>query len=98
MDATTYASRGQGRTVALSLKLAEVTFMRSETGEDPILLLDDVMSELDNARRAALAQVVSDASQALITTTDLDEFSTEFRERVRVLQICNGALLESTGF
>jgi len=72
--------------------------MRSETGEDPVLLLDDVMSELDNARRAALAQVVSDASQALITTTDLDEFSTEFREHVRVLQICNGALLESTGF
>lgn len=98
MDATTYASRGQGRTVALSLKLAEVDFMRSETGEDPVLLLDDVMSELDYTRRIALAQVVSKSSQAIITTTDLDEFSAEFREHVRVLQVCDGTIIESAGF
>ncbi len=98
MDATTYASRGQGRTVALSLKLAEVTLMRSETGEDPVLLLDDVMSELDHARRDALAQVLNQSSQALITTTDLDEFSAEFREHVRVLQVCDGAIREPAGF
>jgi DNA replication and repair protein RecF len=90
MDATTYASRGQGRTVALSLKLGEVTLMRGETGEDPVLLLDDVMSELDNARRDALAQVVVDSPQAFITTTDLNEFSQDFLERVRVLRICDG--------
>lgn len=94
MDATTYASRGQGRTIALSLKLGEVALMRGETGEDPVLLLDDVMSELDSARRAALAQVVIDSPQAFITTTDLDEFSHEFRERARVLQVCEGKILE----
>jgi DNA replication and repair protein RecF len=93
MDATTYASRGQGRTVALSLKLGEVALMRAETGEAPILLLDDVMSELDPARRAALAQVLIASPQAFITTTDLDEFSLEFRERARVLQICEGKIL-----
>jgi DNA replication and repair protein RecF len=93
IDAITYASRGQGRTIALSLKLAEVALMKKETGEDPILLLDDVMSELDASRRAALAQTVIDAPQALITATDLQDFTPEFLERARVLQVCEGAIL-----
>ncbi len=93
IDAITYASRGQGRTIALSLKLAEVALMKKETGEDPILLLDDVMSELDAARRAALAQTVIDAPQALITATDLQDFTPEFLERARVLQVCDGAIM-----
>ena len=90
IDATTYASRGQGRTVALSLKLAEVALMRGETGEDPVLLLDDVMSELDSDRRVALAQVVIDSPQAIITTTDLGEFSQAFLDRARILSVCRG--------
>ncbi len=93
IDAITYASRGQGRTIALSLKLAEVALMKKETGEDPILLLDDVMSELDASRRAALAQTVIDAPQAIITATDLQDFTPEFLERARVLQVCDGAIL-----
>ena len=93
IDAITYASRGQGRTIALSLKLAEVALMRQETGEDPILLLDDVMSELDASRRAALAQTVIDAPQAIITATDLQDFTPEFLARARVLQVCEGAIL-----
>ncbi|MBM3127952.1 MAG: DNA replication/repair protein RecF [Chloroflexi bacterium] len=92
MDATTYASRGQGRTIALALKLAEVALMRAETGEDPVLLLDDVMSELDAARRGALAQAVLDASQAIITATDLEDFAPEFLERARVLKVCDGSI------
>jgi DNA replication and repair protein RecF len=92
MDATTYASRGQGRTIALALKLAEVRLMRAETGEDPVLLLDDVMSELDAARRAALAQAVQDTSQAIITTPDLADFSSEFVENARVWRVCDGML------
>jgi len=93
MDATTYASRGQGRTIALSLKLAEVALMRAETGEDPVLLLDDVMSELDAARRAALAQAVLDAPQAIITATDLADFSQEFLESAHVLRVCDGNIV-----
>jgi DNA replication and repair protein RecF len=90
IDANTYASRGQGRTIALSLKLAEVALMRAETGEDPILLLDDVMSELDAPRRAALARVVMDAPQAILTTTDLADLPNEFVENVRVLHVSDG--------
>jgi DNA replication and repair protein RecF len=92
MDAITYASRGQGRTIALSLKLAEVELMRAETGEDPVLLLDDVMSELDAERRAALSQTVIDAPQAIITATDLSDFSEEFLSRAWVLRACEGVI------
>ena len=52
VDMTLYGSRGQQRTTALALKLAEVELMTQSTGEAPLLLLDDVMSELDAARRA----------------------------------------------
>ena len=93
IDAITYASRGQGRTIALSLKLAEVALMRAETGEDPVLLLDDVMSELDAPRRAALAQAVMDAPQAIITATDLTDFTPEFLERAHVLRMCDGQVM-----
>lgn len=93
IDAITYASRGQGRTIALSLKLAEVALMRAETGEDPVLLLDDVMSELDAPRRAALAQAVMDAPQAIITATDLGDFTPEFLERAHVLRMCDGQVM-----
>ncbi len=92
MDAITYASRGQGRTIALALKLAEVALMRAETGEAPVLLLDDVMSELDAARRAALAQTMLDAPQAIITTTDCADFPPEFLARAHALNICDGRL------
>ncbi len=97
VDATTYASRGQGRTVALSLKLAEVRLMRAETGEEPVLLLDDVMSELDAPRRAALSQTVIDSPQAIITATDLDDFTGEFLARARVLKACDGRVEAANG-
>jgi DNA replication and repair protein RecF len=77
----------------VSLKLAEVALMRAETGEDPVLLLDDVMSELDAARRAALAQAVLDAPQAIITATDLADFSQEFLESAHVLRVCDGNIV-----
>ena len=92
MDAITYASRGQGRTIALSLKLAEVELMREQTGQDPVLLLDDVMSELDVTRRTALAHTVMNASQAIITATDLSDFDEEFLSRARVMRMREGGI------
>lgn len=93
MDAITYASRGQGRTIALSLKLAEVALMRMETGEEPVLLLDDVMSELDAPRRAALSQTVINSPQAIITATDLEDFTGELLARARILRACEGQIV-----
>ena len=71
-----YASRAQQRSVALALRLAESDLLRSRTGESPILLLDDLFSELDPARREATAQALSetlaDGGQLLVTTADAE--------------------------
>ena len=69
-----YGSQGQQRTAVLSLKLSELEYMKSETSEYPILLLDDVMSELDDSRRKALIDFVRQRIQTFITTTDVEMF------------------------
>jgi DNA replication and repair protein RecF len=70
MDLAVYGSRGQQRSAALATKLAELHFLQEETGEEPILLLDDVLSELDEERRAYLLALVRDMEQVLLTTTE----------------------------
>ena len=72
LEASTYASRGQARTLALTLKLAEGEILTEDTGEKPILLLDDILSELDVFRRRKLLEHVSESQQAMLSTTDLD--------------------------
>ncbi len=77
-DMGTYGSRGQNRTVALSLKLAEAQLIAARTGDPPILLLDDVLSELDARRRHHLLQAASGYQQVLITSSDIDRFEEDF--------------------
>jgi len=72
-DARLYASQGQQRTAVLALKLAELQFMTEEIGEAPVLLLDDVASELDPNRRNYLLAVVQEGVQSFITCTDLKD-------------------------
>ena len=88
-----YGSRGQQRTVALSLKLAESEFMLTRTGETPVLLLDDVLSELDHSRREHLLETVSQYHQVLITTTDLDRFPSEFLQRIEKFEVKHGEIV-----
>ena len=83
----TFGSRGQQRTGALALKLAELQAMAAETREKPILLLDDVMSELDAQRRTALLGALADVRQGIVTTTDWAHFSPEFRREAQQIQI-----------
>ena len=74
----TFGSQGQQRTGVLSLKLAELEFIRSETGEYPVLLLDDVMSELDVVRRHKLLEFIRrERIQTMITATDEAYFPKE---------------------
>jgi DNA replication and repair protein RecF len=89
-DLRTYGSRGQQRSAALSLKLAEVSAMTGATGSAPLLLLDDVMSELDAERRAMLLTVINDVPQAIVTTTDWEDFSPELRQRARRFRVYSG--------
>ena len=73
-DARVYGSQGQQRTAALSLRLSELRVMRDASGEWPILMLDDVMSELDPARRRSLVTYLEDV-QTIITCTDADDLA-----------------------
>ena len=73
MDVRKFGSQGQQRCAALSLKLAEIELVKSTTGDTPILLLDDVLSELDKNRQNYLLNHIHDI-QAMITCTGLDEF------------------------
>jgi DNA replication and repair protein RecF len=94
IDLTIYGSRGQQRTAALALKLAEVKLISQEVGEQPILLLDDVMSELDDARRGYLMQMIDGAQQAILTTTDLKDYSIEFLTEATLLRVREGRIEE----
>ena len=70
IPANNYASRGQSRTVALSLRLAESAFLMEARGEEPILLLDDVLSELDENRRLKILEQSTRYQQVLVTSAD----------------------------
>jgi DNA replication and repair protein RecF len=88
----TYGSRGQQRTVALAAKLGELAFMRTVTGKEPILLLDDVFSELDFARREYLLRQVLNHEQVLITATDFASFPEEILSRAHQYRVTNGEI------
>ncbi len=92
-DLAVYGSRGQQRTAVLALKLAEVGWMEAQTGDRPILLLDDILSELDASRRQyVLDTVQARAEQVLITTTDLNLFGeqTALRELAALYRVEGG--------
>lgn len=72
VDARTFASQGEQRSLALSLRLAERDLIADIRGEDPVLLLDDVFSELDEHRRARLAELVVTSGQTIATATSVD--------------------------
>jgi DNA replication and repair protein RecF len=94
-DAGIYGSRGQQRTAALALKLAEVDLMRRETGHQPLLLLDDVLSELDAQRRRFLVEWLSSADgpeQAVVTTTNLHALPPDFAQACQMWRVEMGRL------
>ncbi|HMA34751.1 MAG TPA: DNA replication/repair protein RecF [Chloroflexia bacterium] len=95
----TFGSRGQQRTAVLALKLAEVALMRAETGDSPVLLLDDILSELDTRRRSFLLHALAGPlaptdrpPQVLITTTDWTPFDPGFLAGVTRFEVDEGEL------
>jgi DNA replication and repair protein RecF len=87
--AASFGSRGQQRTAALALRVAEAHLLHARSGERPILLLDDVLSELDESRRASVLAAI-DADQVWITSPDPDRFDTAFVANAQTWQITNG--------
>lgn len=92
-DVRVYGSQGQQRTTALSLKLSEIELIRKRRAERPVLLLDDVFSELDGDRQARLLDVVSDC-QSFITCTHLEEFAQIETLPMQVWHVENGRVSE----
>ncbi len=94
IDLGVYGSRGQSRTAILALKLAEVAWLKEETGQWPVLLLDEVLAELDVQRRTDLLERLADIEQALLTTADLEAFSKDFIRQATLWRIYAGQLEE----
>lgn len=94
IDLSIYGSRGQIRTAVTALKLAEVYWLTAQTGELPVLLLDETLAELDQQRRQGLLGVLEQNSQSILTTTDLHLFTPAFVDKCRVWVIHDGEIKE----
>ena len=92
LDARLYGSQGQQRTVALSLKLAEFRLIEEYVGEPPVMLLDDVMSDLDDTRRKHLLHWVRRRCQTFITCTSLRAFPKEILAEAATFQVTAGTI------
>jgi DNA replication and repair protein RecF len=92
VDMNIYGSRGQQRTTALSLKLAEVEWVTQEKQDKPVLLLDDVISELDAPHRSQLLAAIDQAQQVIVTTTDLLHYSQEFLAAATLWRVSAGRI------
>ena len=90
-----YGSQGQQRTIALSLKLAELELVKNLINDTPVLLLDDVLSELDSERQNHLLNSIDDI-QTIITCTGLDEFIENRFKINKVFQVTEGKVEEKT--
>lgn len=89
-DVQAFGSQGQQRTAALSVKLAEIELIKHEVGEYPILLLDDVLSELDDIRKTHLLGVFKQKVQTFVTTTSVDGLDQSLLDRATLFQIHQG--------
>ena len=97
IDIRKYGSQGQQRTAALSLKLSEIYLVKKKIRDTPVLLLDDVLSELDSNRQTYLLESIHDI-QTLITCTGLDDFVSHQFEINKVFQVVKGHVYMPKGF
>ena len=88
-DLHIYGSRGEQRVAVFSLKLAELEFMVEKTEERPVLLLDDIFSELDHAHRKRLLEVIP-KQQTIITTTDIHLVEPGYRKKIKTIELKGG--------
>jgi DNA replication and repair protein RecF len=92
INVQTFGSQGQQRTTALSLKLAEIELIKAEIGEYPILLLDDVLSELDDHRRSHLLEAIQDKVQTFVTNTSVEGIDPVILDQASIYQVHQGQI------
>ena len=86
-----HGSQGQQRTTALAARLAEIDLIREETGEEPVLLLDDVFSELDENRQKFLLQSI-EGLQAFVTCTGIEDSVKKYISKDNLFYVENGVI------
>ena len=94
LEARTYASQGQQRSIVLSLKLSEIHYLKQKTGDTPVLLLDDVLSELDKNRQLKLLEAIDENVQTFITTPSITDIKEDLLEKAKVFKIDKGTIGE----
>lgn len=92
-EAVKFASQGQQRTIVLALKLSELDIITAKTGDEPILLLDDVLAELDDIRQNYLLKSIGGGTQTIITSVDTILFEEEFLQDVKIYKIEDGKII-----
>jgi DNA replication and repair protein RecF len=92
-DIQTFGSQGQQRTTALSLKLAEIELVKQEVGESPVLLLDDVLSELDDYRQSHLLNTIQGEVQTFVTTTNIAGIDHETIRQANIFEVNAGVVV-----
>lgn len=92
-DMAIYGSQGQNRAAILSLKLAEISIFKEVTGDYPILLLDDIFSELDVVKKNRLVKYILDDVQTIITTTDLNMIDKSLIDKAKIFRISCGKVV-----
>ena len=95
-DLSDFGSRGQIRTALLALKLAEVKWLKQRTGQNPVLLLDELLAELDVRRRLDLLETLGEVDQAMLTTTDLNLFDPSFVKQCSIWVVADGQVNQET--
>ena len=97
MDISLYGSQGQIKGVTLSLKLAEIEIFREVSGEYPVILLDDIFSELDISKQNKLINFLNKELQIVITTTDIVNIDKKFVKNAMIYTIENGKIIKMEG-
>ena len=85
-----FASQGQQRTIVLAMKIALIELIKDEIGEYPVLLLDDVLSELDETRKNMLLDILNQKIQTFITTTSIDGINHQIVKKAKKIYIESG--------
>lgn len=97
LDIKLYGSQGQQKAAIIALKLSEIEIFRKITNKDPIILLDDIFSELDLKTRNKLIKFLPNDIQIIVTTTDLKGINRKFIENAKVFKVINGKIIEKGG-
>jgi DNA replication and repair protein RecF len=97
MPADSFASRAQQRTAALSMRLAEASYLRRALGDDPVVLLDDVLSELDARRRKGVLEYIDTFQQTLVTTADPDRLRDVMTRAAGRFMVAGGSVTRFEG-